>query len=313
METLLVIPARGGSTRVPLKNLQKVAGEPLIVRAIHTAKAAKNVQRIAVSTDHPQIADLAASEGAEVVLRPLELGGDRVPVEAVLLHALKFLGPRVRSFEVLVLFYCTAPFANADDIDGVLGDLVAKQADCAFAVVPIRQTLWAASGTRLGQCGNVEAESLYATRVSGFLKSKTLNFGRVAIHSIDPARGLVIETPADLYRARQLAGEAEISLKNQPVIYVDIDETICIDPPDRDYRRAVPIPENIAAINRLLDRGHTIVYWTARGGKSGKDCTELTSSQLTHWGAKHHRLVMGKPSYDLLICDKATSHVPCVP
>ena len=89
------------------------------------------------------------------------------------------------------------------------------------------------------------------------------------------------------------------------IIFVDIDETICTTPADRDYAKAVPIRKNIKKINNLYDSGHTIVYWTARGSGSGLDWYELTGSQLKKWGAKHHDCMVGKPTYDLFICDKA--------
>ncbi len=88
-------------------------------------------------------------------------------------------------------------------------------------------------------------------------------------------------------------------------IYVDIDDTICSHGTPRSYPTAQPMLENIEKINRLYDEGHTIIYWTARGGNTGLDWSELTAHQLKEWGAKHHQLIMNeKPAYDLLICDK---------
>jgi len=88
-------------------------------------------------------------------------------------------------------------------------------------------------------------------------------------------------------------------------IYVDIDDTICSHGDPRSYPEAKPIVENIEKINNLYEKGHTIIYWTARGGHTGIDWSDLTQKQLNQWGAKHHQLIMNeKPSYDLLICDK---------
>ena len=88
------------------------------------------------------------------------------------------------------------------------------------------------------------------------------------------------------------------------LIYVDIDNTIC-HTQGNDYKNSVPIPKHIAKINKLYDEGHIIIYWTARGGSSKIDYTELTLSQLKSWGCKFYELRMNeKPSYDLLICDK---------
>tara|TARA_R100000234_G_scaffold40732_1_gene24406 strand:- start:13598 stop:13921 length:324 start_codon:yes stop_codon:yes gene_type:complete len=89
------------------------------------------------------------------------------------------------------------------------------------------------------------------------------------------------------------------------LIFVDIDETICDTPDDRNYSNSTPIIENINIINKLYDDGNTIVYWTARGSGTGIDWEEVTQNQLKQWGAKHHDVRLGKPSYDMFIDDKA--------
>jgi len=88
------------------------------------------------------------------------------------------------------------------------------------------------------------------------------------------------------------------------IYYVDIDGTICNNTNGK-YADAVPIYERIEKINSLYDEGNTIVYWTARGSVTGIDWTELTRAQLSEWNAKHHDVKLGKPHYDLFICDKA--------
>jgi len=89
------------------------------------------------------------------------------------------------------------------------------------------------------------------------------------------------------------------------VIFVDIDETICFYDGERYYPNAIPNMDNIAKINKLYNEGHTIIYWTARGGTTGIDWTEITKAQLVKWKCKYHELRMNsKPYYDLLICDK---------
>ena len=87
-------------------------------------------------------------------------------------------------------------------------------------------------------------------------------------------------------------------------IYVDIDETICTG--GFPYNTCKPIKSRIEKINMLYAAGDHITYWTARGGRSGHDFSQITKSQLEIWGAKHHELIMGKkPSFDLYICDKS--------
>lgn len=91
------------------------------------------------------------------------------------------------------------------------------------------------------------------------------------------------------------------------IIFVDIDETICDTPKQRprDYNLSTPIRENIEKINKLYDKGHRIVYWTARGSLTGIDWFDLTEKQLREWGCKYHILKCDKPYYDLFIDDKA--------
>jgi len=85
---------------------------------------------------------------------------------------------------------------------------------------------------------------------------------------------------------------------------VDIDNTIC-KTQGNDYVTSTPCPDRIEKINSLYDQGNTIIYWTARGGTSGLDWTELTNRQLVSWGCKYHEIRMRKPSYDVWIDDKA--------
>lgn len=86
-------------------------------------------------------------------------------------------------------------------------------------------------------------------------------------------------------------------------IFVDIDGTICVT--KNGYKNSQPIQKNIDKINALFDEGHHITYWTARGGNSGEDWTNLTKEQLQKWGCLYHELELGKPPYDVIIDDKA--------
>lgn len=87
-------------------------------------------------------------------------------------------------------------------------------------------------------------------------------------------------------------------------IYIDIDETICHSPNVPDYTISYPIHENIQKANELYDMGNTIVYWTARGTKTGIDWRDVTEKQFKEWGVKYHELKFGKPNYDVFIDDK---------
>jgi hypothetical protein len=87
-------------------------------------------------------------------------------------------------------------------------------------------------------------------------------------------------------------------------IYVDIDNTITITN-GTDYANATPIVNRIQNINKLYDEGNIITFWTGRGTISKINWEELTVSQLKKWGAKYHKLLFGKPPYDMFIDDKS--------
>ena len=90
------------------------------------------------------------------------------------------------------------------------------------------------------------------------------------------------------------------------IIYIDIDETICVTSGDRDYAKAIPLKDRIEKVNKLYNE-NTIIYWTARGSQTGIDWSEVTKGQFKKWGVKYHDLKFGKPNYDLFIDDKNIS------
>jgi quercetin dioxygenase-like cupin family protein len=89
-------------------------------------------------------------------------------------------------------------------------------------------------------------------------------------------------------------------------IFVDLDNTLC-ETQDSNYTESKPIKERINKVNKLKDDGNKITIWTARGQTSGIDYKELTQKQLTDWGIRYDKLLMGKPSYDLYIDDKSVN------
>tara|TARA_R110000823_G_C15868819_1_gene493952 strand:- start:209 stop:517 length:309 start_codon:yes stop_codon:yes gene_type:complete len=95
------------------------------------------------------------------------------------------------------------------------------------------------------------------------------------------------------------------------IIFVDIDETICFYDEEialdgkKEYSKAIPNQENIDKINKLYDEGNKIVYWTARGSRSGIDWLNFTSAQLFSWGCKFHHIRCDKPYYDQFIEDRS--------
>ena len=119
-----IIPARGGSKSIPLKNLVTLGGHPLIEYVILAARASRRLTRVICSTDSDPIAALCHKHEVEVHGRPQELSGDDVPVLQVLQHLVGDLGSREGKIaDILCLLQPTSPFVLPDDIDSAVSML----------------------------------------------------------------------------------------------------------------------------------------------------------------------------------------------
>jgi CMP-N-acetylneuraminic acid synthetase len=139
-KTLAVIPARGGSVRVPRKNIKLLNDKPLIAYAIEAAKEAKTIDRIIVSTDDDEIKRVAIGYGAEVpFMRPADISED-VPTEEVALHAVEWLKNNDSySPDLLVCLEPPVPFRKAEHIDRCVKSIVAdRDVDSALTVTSVR-------------------------------------------------------------------------------------------------------------------------------------------------------------------------------
>ena len=135
MSIVAIIPARGGSKRIPGKNIKLFAGLPMIAHPIRTARAAGVFNRIIVSTDSEAVAAVARDHGAETpFMRPAELANDLVPTDSVMVHALEWLGTRGELPDCFCCIYPTSLFLRAEYIRQGLELLRARQATVAFSV-----------------------------------------------------------------------------------------------------------------------------------------------------------------------------------
>ena len=114
---LAVIPARGGSKRIPQKNIRLFAGKPIIAYSIEAARKADVFDEIIVSTDCDQIAEVAEECGASVPFRrPPELSDDHTPTIPVVRHAITWARQAIGNVERVCCIYATAPFIRPEDI-----------------------------------------------------------------------------------------------------------------------------------------------------------------------------------------------------
>ena len=117
MKTVAIIPARGGSKGIPRKNIRLIAGKPLIAWSIEAALSSSLLDRVIVSTDDEEIAEIARSFGADVpFLRPAEMARDETPTLDTVLHALE----QGIDCEAVLLLQPTSPLRSTTDIDSCL-------------------------------------------------------------------------------------------------------------------------------------------------------------------------------------------------
>lgn len=150
-----MIPARGGSKRIPRKNIRFFLGKPMIVWSIEAAIASGCFDKVVVSTDDADIASIALKSGAEVpFLRPDSLSDDYTSSTAVVRHAVSWLLSAGWSIDMACCIYATAPFLTAHVIQDVYRALMDSQKSYAFTVVsydyPVQRAI------KLGNHGEVE-------------------------------------------------------------------------------------------------------------------------------------------------------------
>lgn len=135
---LAVVPARGGSKGIPLKNLRTVGGKTLLARTLELALEIPELSEICVSTDHEQIkAAVHDYPTVRVVDRPEELSGDRVADTPVLQHAVTAMEARVdMRFDTVVMLQVTSPLRTADDIYSCLDLISSSRCDSVWTVSP---------------------------------------------------------------------------------------------------------------------------------------------------------------------------------
>ncbi len=139
---LAVIPARGGSKRIPRKNVKDFCGEPMIAYAIKAAKQSGLFEHIVVSTDDEEIAKIANDYGAKTpFMRPLELADDFTPTVPVVTHAINACETLGWSFDHVCCIYPCVPLIKVEDLLGAYRELIENQVSYCFPVTKFPSTI----------------------------------------------------------------------------------------------------------------------------------------------------------------------------
>jgi N-acylneuraminate cytidylyltransferase len=151
-----IIPARGGSKRIPGKNIKPFAGKPIVAWVIEAALASGLFDRLIVSTDDKKIAEVVTEYGAEVpFMRPAELSDDHTGIIEVVQHAIAWLKNEHVEIDNVCCMLATAPFLRADVLSDALAQLIDTKASYALSVTsfpfPIQRAI------RINSADRVEA------------------------------------------------------------------------------------------------------------------------------------------------------------
>ena len=221
-EYLSLIPARGGSKRIPRKNLIPFDGQPLLAHTILAALHASRIARVIVSTDDQEIADIARSFGAEVpFLRPREMARDESPVMETISHALNMVEKEGSHIHAVVLLQPTSPFRTSTHIDEAIAIFESTNADTVTAVRPGLEHpyyAWKIESGRLLPFFTLEHQkmirqelppvyvengSIYVIRRDVVATGKIYG-KKIAPYVMDLDSSLDIDAPSDLQRAEYL-------------------------------------------------------------------------------------------------------------
>jgi YrbI family 3-deoxy-D-manno-octulosonate 8-phosphate phosphatase len=215
-----IIPARGGSKVIPEKNIQPIAGKPLLAYSIEHAKQTPAITRVIISTDDPEIAAVAKEYGAEVIWRPAEISSDTATSESALLHVLDYLRD-IESYEpdLVVFLQATSPLRQPNDIQNAIELLQREGADSLFSACRLHGLVWRREDNKLKSLSYdyrsrkrrqespediVENGSIYIFRPWVLRKFNNRLGGKIAVYYMNVLDSFQIDEPEDLELIEQL-------------------------------------------------------------------------------------------------------------
>ena len=218
-----IIPARGGSKRIPRKNIKEFCGKPMIAWSIEAAKACGCFDRVLVSTDDQEIADIAQQWGVEVpFMRPPELSDDHTGTIPVIRHAIEWLQKNEGPVDLACCIYATAPFVTTQDLQKGWALISEGTIDYAFSVTsysfPIQRAIKITKQDRIAMFNPKyfqtrsqdleeawhDAGQFYWGQASAWLQEKPIFSEQAAPVKLPRHRVQDIDTPEDWVRAEWL-------------------------------------------------------------------------------------------------------------
>ena len=184
---IAIIPARGGSKGIPRKNIRLLAGKPLIAYSIESALKSKYIDKVIVSTEDEEIAEISKLYGADVIKRPINLAGDDILTIDVIFHVLDSLENKKYNPDVVVLLQPTSPLRNTKDIDEAVKLFLENNCESLVSVCEMKHIYWSF---------RIQGKYLESLFGEDYLKKRRQDLDRIYI----PNGAIYISTPKILHK-----------------------------------------------------------------------------------------------------------------
>lgn len=219
MNILSIIPARGGSKGIPLKNLKLVGGKPLLDYTVNASLSSKFIKRTYVSSDHDRIITRAQKLGAEIIYRPKKFATDTSTTESVITHCIEKLKKEGYIPDIIVLLQNTSPLRNSKHIDEALNIFLKNKYDSLLSCYSSHYFIWKYEKQKAipinynpknrprrqnFQNQFIENGAIYITKYSSYQKSKCRISGNIGLYEMSEKTSLDIDTMDDLRKADQI-------------------------------------------------------------------------------------------------------------
>lgn len=223
---LMIVPARGGSKRLPRKNLLPLRGKPLIGWTIEAAINSGLADRIVISSDDDEILSVSARYDVVLMRRAATLASDTASTVDVVLDSIQRLESEGEIYDVVVLLQATSPLRRADDIAGALNVYLAGQGKCVVSVCETDHPVeWCGSVTEDGRLKGFDVFSglrsqdydrsyrlngaIYISDIERFKQTKSFYTGDVLAFVMDKLNSIDIDTEIDFLICQALSGGVE--------------------------------------------------------------------------------------------------------
>ena len=226
MEIISIIPARGGSKGIPLKNLKLLNGKHLLDYSVEASLKSKLINRTIVSTDNYKIFRRAERLGTDVIQRPKQLATDSASIESTIEHCLDYLRRKEDYIpDIIVLLQNTSPLRTVKHIDEAIKIFLKSKYDSMLSGYNSHHFLWKIKNEKAvpinynpkkrpnrQQVNNqfVENGAIYITKYRAFKENKCRISGKIGIYEMPEEMSIDIDTKSDLLKANQIMKKTKI-------------------------------------------------------------------------------------------------------